>query len=137
MFKLNRNKFITIKTTSMKKLFFVVFALVTTVNSFAQDTTSKSPEKRATQFVKQLDKELDLTVEQSAKIESIQLKSIKKIDEIKTKGIGDDKKVLNKKTRDITKATNAEIKAILSDEQQTKFDAWLVQKKEKGNKQNL
>lgn len=120
----------------MKKLFFVVIALITTVNSFAQDTTSKSPEKRATQFVKQLDQELNLTVEQSAQIESLQLKSIKKIDEIKTKGIGEDKKVVNKKTRDITKATNAEIKAILSDEQKTKFDTWLEQKKGRGKKQN-
>ncbi len=120
----------------MKKLFFVIIVLITTVNSFAQDTTSKSPEKRAMQFVKQLDKELKLTVEQSAQIESIQVKSIKKIDEIKTKGTGEDKKALNKKARDITKATNAEIKAILSDEQKTKFDTWLEQKKGKDKKQN-
>jgi len=115
----------------MKKLFLFFIVLMTTIVTFAQDTLSKSPEQRSAQFVKQLKKELKLTLEQSEKIESIQLKCLKQVDAIKAKAIGPDKKESNKKAREMTKAANVDIKAILTDDQKTKFDTWLVQKKDK------
>lgn len=129
IFKLNRNLIPT--TKSMKKLILLVIVFMTTIVTFAQDTISKSPEQRTAQFVKQLKKELKLTLAQSQKIESIQLKCLKQVDEIKAKAVGPDKKESNKKAREVTKAANVDMKAILTDDQKTKFDTWLAQKKDK------
>jgi protein CpxP len=116
----------------MKNVFLVFSILMTTVAIIAQDSlTNITPEKRAAQFVIELSKELNLTTDQSSKIEAIQLASIKKVDEIKANGTGKDKKEINKEARAVTKAANAEIKAMLTDEQKPKFDVWLEQKKEK------
>ena len=115
----------------MKKLFLSVIVLMTTIIAFAQDNLSKSPEQRAAQFVKQLDKEIQLTLDQSEKIYIIQLKCIKQVDSIKAKALDTDKKESNKKAREIIKAANVDIKAILTDDQKTKFDTWLAEKKDK------
>ena len=121
----------------MKNVFLVFALLMTTMATLAQDSLAKkNPEKRAAQYVKELSKELNLTTEQSSKIEAIQLANIKKVDEIKAKGSEGDKKASNKEAREVTKAANAEIKAILTDEQKPKFDAWLEQKKEKMKNKN-
>ena len=101
----------------MRLLLIILFPIVT----FAQDTLSKSPEQRTAQFVKQLKKELKLTLEQIEKIESIQLKCLKQVDEIKAKAVGPDKKESNKKAREMTKAANVDIKAILTDDQKNKI----------------
>ncbi len=107
---------------------------MTTIVTFAQDTLSKSPEQRTAQFVKQLKKELKLTSEQTDKIEIIQLKCLKQIDSIKVNAVAQDKKETNKKAREMTKAANIDIKAILTDDQKIKFDTWLAEKKDKTNK---
>jgi hypothetical protein len=126
---MNKNLIIIIKI--MKKLFLLVIVFMTTIVTFAQDTLSKSPEQRTAQFVKQLKKELKLTTEQTEKIESIQLKSLKQVDSIKVNAVAQDKKEMNKKVREITKAANVDIKAILTDDQKIKFDTWLAEKKDK------
>jgi hypothetical protein len=115
----------------MKKLFLLVIVFMNTIVTFAQDTLSKSPEQRTAQFVKQLKKELKLTSEQTEKIEIIQLKSLKQVDSIKVNAVAQDKKEINKKARELTKAANVDIKAILTDDQRIKFDAWLAEKKDK------
>jgi hypothetical protein len=115
----------------MKKLFLLVIVFMNTIVTFAQDTLSKSPEQRTAQFVKQLKKELQLTSEQTEKIEIIQLKSLKQVDSIKVNAVAQDKKEINKKARELTKAANVDIKAILTDDQRIKFDAWLAEKKDK------
>jgi hypothetical protein len=115
----------------MKKLFLLVIVFMNTIVTFAQDTLSKSPEQRTPQFVKQLKKELQLTSEQTEKIEIIQLKSLKQVDSIKVNAVAQDKKEINKKARELTKAANVDIKAILTDDQRIKFDAWLAEKKDK------
>jgi hypothetical protein len=126
---MNKNLIIIIKI--MKKLFLLVIVFMTTIVTFAQDTLSKSPEQRTAQFVKQLKKELKLTTEQTEKIESIQFKSLKQVDSIKVNAVAQDKKEMNKKVREITKAANVDIKAILTDDQKIKFDTWLAEKKDK------
>jgi Spy/CpxP family protein refolding chaperone len=118
----------------MKKLILLVIVFMTTIVTFAQDTLSKSPEQRTAQFVKQLKKELKLTSEQTDKIEIIQLKCLKQIDSIKVNAVAQDKKETNKKAREMTKAANIDIKAILTDDQKIKFDTWLAEKKDKTNK---
>ena len=126
---MNKNLIIIIKI--MKKLFLLVIVFMNTIVTFAQDTLSKSPEQRTPQFVKQLKKELQLTSEQTEKIEIIQLKSLKQVDSIKVNAVAQDKKEINKKARELTKAANVDIKAILTDDQRIKFDAWLAEKKDK------
>ena len=126
---MNKNLIIIIKI--MKKLFLLVIVFMNTIVTFAQDTLSKSPEQRTAQFVKQLKKELKLTSEQTEKIEIIQLKSLKQVDSIKVNAVAQDKKEINKKARELTKAANVDIKAILTDDQRIKFDAWLAEKKDK------
>ena len=125
------NKNLTIIIKIMKKLFLLVIVFMNTIVTFAQDTLSKSPEQRTAQFVKQLKKELKLTSEQTEKIEIIQLKSLKQVDSIKVNPVAQDKKEINKKARELTKAANVDIKAILTDDQRIKFDAWLAEKKDK------
>jgi Spy/CpxP family protein refolding chaperone len=125
----------------MKKLILLVIVFMTTIVTFAQDTLSKSPEQRTAQFVKQLKKELKLTSEQTEKIEIIQLKCLKQVDSIKVNAVAQDKKEINKKAREMTKAANVDIKAILTDDQKIKFDTWLAEKKDKtikkaGDKEN-
>ena len=125
----------------MKKLILLVIVFMTTIVTFAQETLSKSPEQRTAQFVKQLKKELKLTSEQTEKIEIIQLKCLKQVDSIKVNAVAQDKKEINKKAREMTKAANVDIKAILTDDQKIKFDTWLAEKKDKtikkaGDKEN-
>lgn len=130
----------------MKNVFLVFTALMTTIITFAQESSPKSPEQRAERYVKQLKKEVTLTAEQSSKIEAIQLKCIKQVDVLKSEEEGGGKKKSNKESKEIINAANAEIKAILTNEQIPKFDAWLeekkgkmknkTEKKEKGSKEN-
>ena len=130
----------------MKNVFLVFTALMTTFITFAQESSPKSPEQRAERYVKQLKKEVTLTAEQSSKIEAIQLKCIEQVDVLKSKEEGGGKKKSNIESKEIINAANAEIKAILTNEQIPKFDAWLeekkgkmknkAEKKEKGSKEN-
>lgn len=130
----------------MKNVFLVFAVLMTTFITFAQESSSKSPEQRAKKYVKQLKKEVTLTAAQSSKIEAIQLKCIEQVDVLKSKEEGGGKKKSNKESKEIINAANAEIKAILTNEQIPKFDAWLeekkgkmknkAEKKEKGSKEN-
>jgi Spy/CpxP family protein refolding chaperone len=120
----------------MKKLILAFAILISSISLFAQDAKpKKTPEQRATMYVKELTTELSLTADQSSKIKAIQLESIKKLDELKAKATdGGDKKAGKKEAKAVTEAANASIKAILTDEQKAKFDTWLAEKKEKMKK---
>jgi len=99
---------------------------------FAQDAKpKKTPEQRATMYVKELTTELSLTADQSSKIKAVQLESLTKLDTLKAKASAGDKKAGKKEAKATTEAANASIKAILTDEQKAKFDAWVEAKKEK------
>jgi Spy/CpxP family protein refolding chaperone len=99
---------------------------------FAQDAKpKKTPEQRATMYVKELTTELSLTADQSSKIKAVQLESLTKLDTLKAKASAGDKKAGKKEAKATTEAANASIKAILTDAQKAKFDAWVEAKKEK------
>ncbi len=120
----------------MKKVLLLMAVLFSTISIYAQDSTSKkTPEQRATMYVKELNKELSLSSDQSVKIQTIQLESIKKVDEIKSKD--GDKKEIRKQVKSVNNGANEAIKTNLTAEQKPKFDTWLEQKKGKAkNKTN-
>ena len=116
----------------MKKVIFVFAILISSMTLFAQDAKpKKTPEQRATMYVKELTTELSLTADQSSKIKAVQLESLTKLDTLKAKASAGDKKAGKKEAKATTEAANASIKAILTDEQKAKFDAWVEAKKEK------
>lgn len=117
----------------MKTILFVVaLCVAVTVQSFAQQGPPKrSAEERAAIFVKNLGKEMTLTEEQSTKITAIQLETFKKVDEIREKGMtGGDRKAMRQDVKAANDAAEVSIKALLTDEQKTKFDAWQAKKRE-------
>ena len=116
----------------MKKVILVLAVAMSTLSVFAQDgKPKKNAEQRATMYVKELTTELGLTADQSSKIKAVQLESLTKIDAIKAKATDADKKASKKEAKAVSDAANASIKAVLTDEQKAKFDAWVEAKKEK------
>lgn len=119
----------------MKKVILVLAVAMSTISVFAQDgKPKKNAEKRATMYVKELTTELSLTADQSSKIKAVQLESFAKLDTLKAKATSGDKKAGKKEAKAVTEAATASIKAVLTDEQKAKFDAWIVAKKEKMKK---
>jgi len=114
----------------MKKYLLVFALLVSTFLSFAQDGPKRTPEERAAQFVKMLNKELTLTADQSSKIQALQLETIKKTDEIRAKGMDGDRKVMRQEIKTVNDAADMSIKALLTEDQKTKFIDWQEKRKE-------
>ena len=116
----------------MKRVILVLAVALSTISVFAQDgKPKKNEEQRATIYVKELTTELNLTADQSSKIKAVQIESLTKLDTLKAKASAGDKKAGKKEAKATTEAANASIKAILTDEQKVKFDAWVEAKKEK------
>ena len=116
----------------MKRVILVLAVALSTISVFAQDgKPKKNAEQRATMYVKELTTELNLTADQSSKIKAVQIESLTKLDTLKAKASAGDKKAGKKEAKATTEAANASIKAILTDEQKVKFDAWVEAKKEK------
>jgi hypothetical protein len=116
----------------MKRVILVLAVAMSTISVFAQDgKPKKNTEQRATMYVKELTTELSLTADQSSKIKAVQLESLTKLDTLKAKASAGDKKAVKKEAKATTEAANASIKAILTDAQKEKFDAWVEAKKEK------
>ena len=110
----------------MKNLLLTAIALCLGITiSMAQDRTQKrqlaSPEERAQQMIKHLDKELKLTAEQKDSLTVWSIAFGKKQQELfKNKGESREAKMEKMKaTRD---AQSAKIKTILTPEQITKYD---------------
>lgn len=115
----------------MKKILLTIAVLFVTIASFAQNGARKTPEERAEMFMKGLNKEVTLTADQSSKIQIIQMDGIKKIEEIRAKMTeNSDRKAMRQEVIAINDATETKIKAVLTDEQKIKFDAWQDKKKE-------
>ena len=70
------------------------------------------------------------TEEQSTKITAILLETFKKVDEIREKGMAGNKKAMRQDVKAANDTAEASIKALLTDEQKTKFDAWQEKKRE-------
>ena len=115
----------------MKNILLVFALFLSTMTLFAQGgAPKKTAEERAEMFVKGISTELTLTADQSTKIQAIQLESMKKSDEIRVKNADGDKKAMRAEIKTVTDAADTQIKAVLTEEQKTKFVAWQEKKKE-------
>ena len=119
----------------MKKvLMFLLAASLSAPAVFAQNANAKrehkSPEEKAKMKTERLDKQLDLTDEQEAKVEQIYLNSARKMAELKEQK-GDDKKAMGQDFKVIKQATNEQLKAVLTPEQMAKKEKMEAERREK------
>jgi len=109
----------------MKRLLLVCCLSLGIVSMcFAQPTKITEPEQKA----KGLQKQLNLTDDQTSKIAAIYTQSSAKFDEIKKKDNGDTNKMLGD-VGPLRKATIAKIKALLNKKQATEYDELVKQGK--------
>ncbi len=116
----------------MKKVLLSIVAAVFAVSTFAQDgaKVKKTPEQIATKKADKLKTELALSDDQRTKVYTILLESTTKIQAIKAK-YPNDKKAAHAEIKPIRETSEASIKAILTPEQVTKWEALKKEKKEK------
>ena len=116
----------------MKKVLLSIVAAVFAVSSFAHDGGKgpKTPEQVATKKADKLKTELGLSDDQRTKVYAILLENTTKIQAIKAK-YPNDKKAAQAEIRPLRQAADTSIKAILTPEQITKWEALKKEKKEK------
>jgi periplasmic protein CpxP/Spy len=127
----------------MKKVFYA-FLLFGTVGLFAQekmDPKSLTKEQRVEKHVAKLKKELTLTDDQTVKVKSLITENVKKNEEkmAQVKAMKTDSKKLSEEEKALLKnqmseksmATEAQMKAILTPEQFTKWQGMRSEHKEK------
>lgn len=106
----------------MKKLMIIAALAGLSVATQAQEQKSKTPEERAQMRTERLAKQLDLSPEQVAQVQAINLKYIDKTDELRK-----ERQAEHAETREAGKAMRgsheAEMKAVLTPEQYTKWMA--------------
>jgi Spy/CpxP family protein refolding chaperone len=98
----------------------------------AQQSAKLSPEEKAKREARVLKKQLSLTDEQASKCEQIISKYADGLAETKP-AKGDSIKLRSSKQQLVQKRNN-EIKAVLTPDQQTKFDKWMQEKQHPGGK---
>lgn len=118
----------------MKK--FVVFALAAFIalGAAAQDSTKTrtkaTPEERAGKVTNKMKEKLALSADQEAKIKAINLEAAQKKDAVKAEAKGN-KEELKNKIIVIEKERDAKIKAVLTPDQNVKYDKMKEKGKEK------
>ena len=91
--------------------------------SYAQGGNRRSPEEMA----KGLQTQLKLTDDQTTKITAIYKDQATKMDSVRTAANGD-RDAMRSARMPIMKATNDKVKAILTPEQATAYDAWMKER---------
>ena len=105
----------------MKKLFLILMLSAgTVVFANAQNKVSKSPEQRAQHMTQALTTKLSLNADQSAKVHAILLSRAAQVDSLKANR-STDRKANMQAWKAIRIKTNAELNAVLTADQQTKF----------------
>lgn len=110
----------------MKKLMIIAVLSGMTVAAQAQEKERKTPEERARIRTERMATELELTPEQKAKVEAINLKYAGQADEGRAEQ-KTEREAARKEGKAMREAHDAEIKAVLTPEQQTK---WAAKKEE-------
>jgi Spy/CpxP family protein refolding chaperone len=106
----------------MKKLLLMIF-LAGSV-AFAQAQTQKAhktPEQKAQRMTKALEKKLALSANQSAKVNAILLKKATSMDSLKANHSKTDHKLNRQAIKSILVSTDAQLKTVLTTEQQTTY----------------
>lgn len=95
-----------------------------------KDKTPPSPEKHAERVTKKMTEKLGLSADQAAKIGAINLQHAQEMAALRPTRDAD-KKTFRQKRLASMKATNDQIKALLSPEQLTTWEAWIAERKAK------
>jgi protein CpxP len=111
------------------------FARAQTPDSLPEYSAAKqaSPQKRSAHQLVVLQKQLDLTRDQVMQVRILLLNQAISLDSLKTNPSGN-KKSDRYDHRRIVQGTDQQIKALLSDDQKKRYDAWKEEQKEKGKK---
>ncbi|MDP4240691.1 MAG: hypothetical protein Q8904_14605 [Bacteroidota bacterium] len=110
----------------MKKLFVSMIALLLLIGSTvsAQNQQQRrTPEERAKMQADAVKTALSLNDDQTAKVVTILIATSKKVDSLRTANQGGDRQAMMTAMKPISDARDAQIKAILTPDQATKFDA--------------
>ncbi|MGF7040772.1 hypothetical protein [Mucilaginibacter lappiensis] len=108
----------------MKKILLMCcFLMGIAAASHAQGGNRRSPEEMA----KGLQTQLKLTDDQTTKITAIYKDQATKMDSVRTAANGD-RDAMRSARMPIMKATNDKVKAILTPEQATAYDAWMKER---------
>ncbi|HRF79144.1 MAG TPA: hypothetical protein PL070_03575 [Flavobacteriales bacterium] len=113
----------------MKKLMIIAVLAGLTVATQAQDKARKSPEERAKMRTEHMAKELELTPEQKAKVEAINLKYAGKATELRKEREAE-RTEARKEGKAMHDAHDAEMKTVLTPDQYTRWQAKKEAKKE-------
>lgn len=119
----------------MKSILTVLTVLFAFNLSFAQlldkgASENKTPEQRAEMRTKKMHKNLELTDEQHAKIYEIHLKHFKEMEALKAEK-KDKKEEARKERKEKMAASNAEIDAVLTEQQRRKNDQLKAERRAK------
>lgn len=106
----------------MKKLMIIAVLAGLSVATQAQDKARKSPEERAKMRTEHMAKELELTPEQKAKVEAINLKYADKATELRKEREAE-RTEARKEGKAMHDAHDAEMKAVLTPDQYTRWQA--------------
>lgn len=107
---------------TMKKLVMMLALAAATVGVQAQDKDHKTPQERAQMQTGRMTKELSLTTEQAAKVEAINLKYANEF-EAKRADQKKEREAVRAEGKSIRDAHDAELKAVLTPEQYTQWQA--------------
>ncbi|MDP4291923.1 MAG: hypothetical protein Q8908_12640, partial [Bacteroidota bacterium] len=108
----------------MKKLFVSMIALLLLIGSTvsAQNQQQRrTPEERAKMQAEAVKTALSLNDDQTAKVVTILIATSKKVDSLRTANQGGDRQAMMTAMKPINDARDAQIKAILTPDQATKF----------------
>ena len=131
----------------MKKVLVLVVAVITSISiSLAQQTgenkkvkgarkegsfKTMTPEQKATKHSERLAQKLGLSPEQKQSVYTLAVDRITKADAVRAKYTTSDKKGMHKELRPIMQDFDTKLKAILTPEQITKWDALKAERKQK------
>lgn len=116
----------------MKKIFLIIALFAGSVSlSQAQQRQQRSPEEMAQRNVDGLEKRLNLTADQKAKIYTIVLAQAKTMDSLRTAGrnSGGDRQAAFSKIREFQDENNKKISALLNDDQKKAYDQMLEERR--------
>ncbi|MBL4678329.1 MAG: hypothetical protein JKY70_19325 [Mucilaginibacter sp.] len=117
----------------MKKIFLMLaFVAGVSVAANAQTKAPKSPDERAQHRTAALTKKLNLSADQSAKVNAILLKQASRVDSLKANK-PTDRKVNFEAHKAIFATTDAQINAVLKPDQQTAYANLKAEMKAKGH----
>jgi len=116
------------------KLIAPMLILFIAFNTFAQEQTRKTPEERAKNQTKAIDKECQLTPEQKTKVEQIILSAINQTKEVRQKDIPRRDKMIEIKK--INEDRDLQMKSTLTPDQYAKYQA-LVEKMKAKTKERM